>query len=61
MGSWCVLDIKKGMVDKSKVILAEFDSEKEAIEWQRKIKGEDIHTIVDYPVFYIKGEGEQNG
>ena len=35
---YAVLDIDKGIVDSKKVILAEFDTLKEAKEWQSKIK-----------------------
>ena len=35
---YAVLDIDKGIVDSKKVILAEFDTLKEAKEWQSKLK-----------------------
>ena len=51
---YAVLDIDKGIVDSKKVILAEFDTLKEAKEWQSKLKvyGDSFSNFIHYPISY---------
>ena len=55
---YAVLDIDKGIVDSKKVILAEFDTLKEAKEWQSKIKvyGDSFSNFIHYPIWDFKGK-----
>jgi hypothetical protein len=56
---YAVLDINRGIVNPKRVILAEFDTMKEAEEWQSKLKvyGENaLLRFADYPIFDFKGK-----
>jgi hypothetical protein len=56
---YAVLDIDRGIKDKSKVILAEFNTLKEATEWQSKLKIYDKNPLLkfaNYPIWDFKGK-----
>jgi hypothetical protein len=53
MKSHIILDVKKGLIDKTMVILAEFDSYEDAVSWQSKLKGDYLQIIVDYPIMTL--------
>lgn len=60
---YAVLDIAKGIVDRKKIVLAEFDSEEEAVQWRSKLKNHrksrsnnPLLHFVDNPIWDFGGK-----
>jgi len=50
---FAVLDIDRGIRDKKKAVLAEFDTEAEAVEWRSKMKTTDPNPLIKFAQYPI--------